>query len=155
MLVADQYGHFFYEDDLRFTDPNFFKVFNFPFSQGDPKTALSELHSVVITEAVAQKYFGEQSPMGQTLIFNDQAFKVTGVLKTRLTTLISNSTSLHLLYPINQIFGLIMSFIPICCFNKMILLENWKRNCPTLLRDMQVKSTRLKLSNQVLPATLN
>ena len=81
MLVADQYGHFFYEDDLWFTDPNFFKVFSFPLSQGDPETAFLEPHSVVIAEAVAQKYFGEQSPMGQTLIFNDQAFKVTGVLK--------------------------------------------------------------------------
>ena len=81
MLVGDQYDHFFYEDDLWFTDPNFFKVFDFPLSQGDPETAFLEPYSVVITEAVAQKYFGEQSPMGQTLSFNDKAFKVTGVLK--------------------------------------------------------------------------
>ena len=83
MLVGDQYDHFFYEDDLWFTDPNFFKVFDFPLSQGNPKTAFLEPYSVVITEAVAQKYFGEQSPMGQTLSFNDKAFKVTGVLKDR------------------------------------------------------------------------
>ena len=81
MLVGDQYDHFFYEDDLWFTDPNFFKVFDFPLSQGDPETAFWDPYSVVITEAVAQKYFGEQSPMGQTLSFNDKAFKVTGVLK--------------------------------------------------------------------------
>ena len=71
----------FMKDDLWFTDPNFFKVFDFPLSQGDPETAFLDPYSVVITEAVAQKYFGEQSPMGQILSFNDKAFKVTGVLK--------------------------------------------------------------------------
>ena len=71
----------FYEDDLWFTDPNFFQVFTFPLSKGDPETAFSEPYSVVIIEAIAQKYFGEQSPMGQILSFNDKAFKVTGVLK--------------------------------------------------------------------------
>ncbi len=83
MLVGDQYYHFFYEDDLWFTDPSFFKVFNFPLSQGDPETAFLDPYSVVITEAVAQKYFGEQDPMGQILSFNDKAFKVTGVLKDK------------------------------------------------------------------------
>ena len=81
MLVGDQYGHFFYEDDLWFTDPNFFQVFTFPLRKGDPETAFLEPYSVVITEAVAQKYFGEQSPIGQILSFNDKEFKVTGVLK--------------------------------------------------------------------------
>ena len=81
MLVADQYDHFFFEDDLWFTDPSFFKVFIFPLSKGDPETAFLEPYSVVITEAIAQKYFGEQSPMGQILSFNNKAFKVTGVLK--------------------------------------------------------------------------
>ena len=80
-LVEDQHGHFFYESGVVFTDPNFFEVFNFPLSKGDPKTAFLEPFSIVITEAVAQKYFGEQSQMGQILSFNDKAFKVTGVLK--------------------------------------------------------------------------
>ncbi len=80
-LVEDQHDHFFYENGVVFTDPNFFEVFNFPLSQGNPETAFSEPYSVVITETIAQKYFGEQNPMGQTLSFNDKAFKVTGVLK--------------------------------------------------------------------------
>ena len=80
-LVEDQHDHFFYENGVVFTDPIFFEVFNFPLSQGNPETAFSEPYSVVITETIAQKYFGEQNPMGQTLSFNDKAFKVTGVLK--------------------------------------------------------------------------
>ena len=64
-----------------FTDLNFFQVFNFPLSKGNPRTAFSDPYSVVVTEAIAQKYFGEQDPVGQILSFNDKAFKVTGVLK--------------------------------------------------------------------------
>ncbi len=80
-LVEDQHGHFFYESGVVFTDPNFFEVFNFPLSKGNPETAFSDPHSVVITKAIAQKYFGEQDPMGQILSFNDKAFKITGILK--------------------------------------------------------------------------
>ena len=65
-----------------FTDANAFEVFNFPLSQGDPKTAFLEPFSIVITEAMAQKYFGKQNPLGQTLtLFKKASFKVTGVLK--------------------------------------------------------------------------
>ena len=79
-LVEDQHGHVFFEDGVLFTDANVLEVFNFPLSQGDPKTAFLEPFSIVITEAVAQKYFGKQNPMGQTL--DKKAwFKVTGVLK--------------------------------------------------------------------------
>ena len=84
-LVEDQHGQVFFEDNLWFTDPNFFQVFNFPLSKGDPETVFLEPHSVVITEAVAQKYFGGQNPIGQILSFykleRKKAFKVTGVLK--------------------------------------------------------------------------
>ena len=81
-LVEDQHGHVFSEDGVLFTDPNVFEVFNFPLSQGDPKTAFLEPFSIVITEVVAQKYFGEQNPIGQTLTLDQKAwFTVTGVLK--------------------------------------------------------------------------
>ena len=84
-LVENQHGQVFFEDNLWFTDPTFFQVFTFPLSKGDPETAFSEPYSVVITEAVAQKYFGEQDPIGQILSFYElerkRAFKVTGVFK--------------------------------------------------------------------------
>ena len=84
-LVENQQGQIFFEDNLWFTDPNFFQVFTFPLSKGDPETAFLEPYSVVITEAVAQKYFGEQDPIGQILSFYElerkRAFKVTGVFK--------------------------------------------------------------------------
>ena len=83
ITVGNQDGHFFFEDGILFTDPNVFEVFNFSLSKGDPETAFLEPFSVVITEVVAQKYFGEQNPLSQILsFFNGKAtFKVTGILK--------------------------------------------------------------------------
>ena len=49
---------------------------------GDPKTALSEPFSLVITTKIAEKYFGQENPLGKILTFNNRYdYKVTGVLK--------------------------------------------------------------------------
>lgn len=64
-------------------DSTVFQVFTIPFIAGDPKTALTQPNSVVITESIAKKYFGDKSPVGEMLQF-DHFFhlcKVTGVVK--------------------------------------------------------------------------
>lgn len=72
----------FYEDRLFYVDSTFFEVFTFPLRRGDPATALHDPSSIVLTAEVAEKYFGDADPMGQTLRFNDErTFTVTGVLK--------------------------------------------------------------------------
>ncbi len=66
------------------TDPNFFDVFSFPLLKGDPRTALKNIDSIVITEEIAQKCFGEEEPLGKVLTVgsqNPKDYKVTGVLK--------------------------------------------------------------------------
>ena len=55
------------EQDALYADDNFFSVFSFPLAYGDPKTALKELHSIVISEQVAEKYFGKTNVVGKTL----------------------------------------------------------------------------------------
>jgi len=73
----------FYEDYFAFADPELLKVFTFPLLQGNPATALSEPSSVVLTEGMAQKYFGEKDPIGQVIrVDGAHEFQVTGVLKT-------------------------------------------------------------------------
>jgi ABC-type antimicrobial peptide transport system permease subunit len=63
-------------------EPAFFEMFTFLFLKGNPKTALEEKQSVVITEKMAHKYFGIEDPMGKMLNFNDAIdFQVTGVLE--------------------------------------------------------------------------
>ena len=73
----------FRENAFAFVDANFFQVFTLPFVQGDPKTALTQPNSVVISEEVAQKFFGKADPLGKVLYFKDfdVSLKVTGVVK--------------------------------------------------------------------------
>jgi putative ABC transport system permease protein len=63
-------------------DSNVFDVFTIPFVQGDPKTALTKPSSVVITEEIAKKYFGNENPIGKVMNLDNRLdFKVTGVVK--------------------------------------------------------------------------
>ncbi len=75
--------HFFNETNIYAVDPNFLELLTYPLAKGDPKTCLEEANSVVITPQIAQKYFGDVDPMGQTLYYGKEKkpFKVTGVLK--------------------------------------------------------------------------
>jgi len=72
----------FYEEDVYSTDSTVFDVFTYKFIEGDPKIALDQPGSVVLTEKVARKFFGNASAMGQTLRTDDTtSYKVTGVIE--------------------------------------------------------------------------
>lgn len=72
----------FNEERGYFADSTFFEVFTFPLIEGNPNTALREPFSVVITEAMARKYFGDENPMGKILLFDKhQGYQVTGIAK--------------------------------------------------------------------------
>ncbi len=65
---AVKYGeNAYYEDHFAFADSGFFNFFTFPFLKGDPKTCLTEPHTVVITESTAAKYFGKDEPVGKAI----------------------------------------------------------------------------------------
>lgn len=71
----------FYEGDYLFTEPSFFNVFDFELEEGDPNTALNSPRSVVLTRKAAQKYFGNEDPLGKTLKVEALGdVQVTGVL---------------------------------------------------------------------------
>lgn len=72
----------FYEEDVYAADSTVFEVFTYPFLEGDPRTALDEPGSVVLTRKTAEKFFGSRSALGQSLQTNDTTFyKVTGVME--------------------------------------------------------------------------
>jgi putative ABC transport system permease protein len=73
----------FSEDNLYAADSNFFEVFSFKLLAGDPKTALKEPNSIVLTQSIAIKYFGESEGLNQILEIgnNKTAYKVTGILE--------------------------------------------------------------------------
>lgn len=65
-----------------FADPDVFDVFTFPMVQGNPGTALKTPGSIIISEAMVEKYFGDEEPIGKIITLKDaRDCKVTGVFK--------------------------------------------------------------------------
>ena len=58
-------------------DPSFLSIFTFPFLQGDAKTALNNVSSIVITEKMAKKMFGTGQPMNKVIKIDRDNFTVT------------------------------------------------------------------------------
>ncbi len=75
----------FYEENISFADPSIFNILTIPFIEGNPETALASPFSIVLTQSIANKYFGEQDPLGKTIrinsIFGAADYKVTGLIK--------------------------------------------------------------------------
>jgi putative ABC transport system permease protein len=74
----------FKETDVFCAEPSFFDVFSFPLIEGDPKTSLEAPNMMVMTRSQAQKYFGDEDPLGKTMevqaLGEKQFFQVTGVM---------------------------------------------------------------------------
>ncbi|HEX6848466.1 MAG TPA: ABC transporter permease [Chitinophagaceae bacterium] len=73
-----------FAEQANFADPEFFDLFNFPVVKGSNN--ITDKNAVLITESIAKKYFGEQDPLGKSLIFYSgekyaMPLTVTGVLR--------------------------------------------------------------------------
>ncbi len=89
MRIASMFGppvvrngeKIFSEEKVFFVDSNFFEFFSYRLKEGDIKTVLKEPNTVVLTEIMAKKYFGEDNPIGGLLVIgnDNKTFKVTGV----------------------------------------------------------------------------
>ena len=75
----------FYETGVSLVDENFFDVFTYEWLAGDKETALDKPLSAVITESVAQRFFGDTSPLGKRMrVYHetgDAEITITGVIK--------------------------------------------------------------------------
>ena len=72
----------FQEKEVLFMDSTAFKVFSWKLLQGNPDHALTAPNSLVLTESLARKYFGDSDPMGQSIrLDNDFLATVTGVME--------------------------------------------------------------------------
>jgi putative ABC transport system permease protein len=98
-LLGQRNGNSYYEPDCYLADSTVFDIFSFNLINGDKKTALREPYSIVLTESMAKKYFGNEDPVGQTLKMDYDNYKVTGVVQDtpenshfRFSCLISFST---------------------------------------------------------------
>ena len=72
----------FKEAEVAFAETSFFEIFNYPLIRGNSKTALTEPNTVIITERIAKKYFGNADPINKTLRLDNRVdLKVSGILK--------------------------------------------------------------------------
>lgn len=71
----------FNENNVFLADENFFDFFSLPVLKGDAHKGLSDPYTVMMTEAVAKKYFGDADPMNKMVLLdnNKHEFKVTGI----------------------------------------------------------------------------
>jgi putative ABC transport system permease protein len=81
-MVIRHEDKIFYENRIRFVDADFLSIFTFELIRGEAETVLSKPYSIVLTEASAIKYFGNEDPIGKSLtINNDFDVVVTGIIE--------------------------------------------------------------------------
>ncbi len=122
-------SEFFTEKNILAVDSNFLQLFGFKILEGDAATALMKPGSVVITESIAKKYFGDEKAIGKTLSMREdkQPFTVTAVLKDVPS---SSSIQFELLTPIAD-FPVVKRFSWSWVWRLMVCYVKLKPNVPT------------------------
>jgi len=74
----------YYEDYFYFCDSTIFEIFTYEMLQGDPKTCLTQPKTMVVSEKIAQKYFGNENPMGKNMTSGSGTnYQITGIMKNQ------------------------------------------------------------------------
>jgi len=124
----------FYEKRFLYAEQEFLDIFSFPVVKGNPKTALKEPNTVMITREMAQKYFGEKDPLNKIInIDNKQDYRITGVLEN-----VPDNSHLK--------FDFLASFSS--------LLSTWGQNQLTSWQNSSVR-TYIKLNKNSSPQKFN
>jgi putative ABC transport system permease protein len=72
----------FFVKDIHYADSSFFNFFAFPMKRGNGRVALAQPGSVILTESLARKFFGQTDPLGKTLLFNNKhRLTVSGIMQ--------------------------------------------------------------------------
>jgi len=146
----------FVESDIVAADPGIFDIFGFRLLSGDGKTALEDVYSVVLTEEIGRKYFGDEDPMGKTLVVEDSiSFMIRGVIQNHPPTtefdpdiLISFSTIRELYglgYTTNWLSQVLQSYILVPEDHSVALLEEKIESAFSKYRARENDERRLKL----------
>ncbi len=74
----------FTEDRFFFAEPELLEILTIPLIEGVPETALSNTGSLILSRSMAKKYFGDDNPIGKSLIvssFTDHHFEITAIME--------------------------------------------------------------------------
>ncbi len=129
----------FYERAVYWADDSLFDFFTLPLVQGDPETALEAPYTLVISEDTARRYFGDEDPMGKTIVADNgfMLLTVTGVMKN-----MPSNTHFHADFFISLASGFeeyghwsrenwdSFSTTPISCWAMGIRRRTWPRSSP-------------------------
>jgi putative ABC transport system permease protein len=89
-------GKKLYEEGGFIADSNFFELFPLHFKYGSPEKVLDGPNAIVISAAMAEKFFGKSNPVGKSILMDKYAFEIKGVLQ--------NDEKFHL--PVNFLYSL-------------------------------------------------
>ena len=79
-----RYGDKIFTEKLTYVDDDFFKMFSFPLIRGNADKLFQHKQEVVLTPAIAEKYFGQEDPIGKTIeidVNGSNNYTVTGIIK--------------------------------------------------------------------------
>ncbi|MCC5945019.1 MAG: ABC transporter permease [Bernardetiaceae bacterium] len=105
------------EKHFYFADASFLKIFDFKLALGDAERALDKAGDVIISQAIAQKYFGQANPLGKEILFQGrESLRITGVWAEQAQ------------YPSHLTFDFIASFETLKTFSVYKQKDNWLWN---------------------------
>ena len=119
-----EYKDKIFNEQVNFADPDFFKIFSFELVEGDKENVLKDVSSIVITEEMAEKYFGNEDPVGKVLRVNDKFdMKVSAVVKNPPK---NSDISFDMIAPMTLLkdFGFSMTDWGSNMLNTFVLLDN-------------------------------
>ena len=87
-------GNKFYESEAFVADSTFFDVLTYEFTEGNPQNALTDANTVVISEAMARKLFGQEPALDKSILISQGGdpvnYKITGVYKQNKSFLVAD-----------------------------------------------------------------
>ena len=73
-------GNNVFEDNGGFADPELFDIFSFKAVLNDPKAALMDVNTIILTKSMAERYFGSEDPLGKTIKLENQYIFLVGAI---------------------------------------------------------------------------
>jgi putative ABC transport system permease protein len=132
-------GKKLYEEGGFIADSNFFQLFPLHFRYGSPVEVLNGPNSIVISAAIAEKFFGKENPVGKTILGNKFAYEIKGVIE--------NNEKFHL--PVNFVYSLGTASFP------ADVMQSWQwypfNTYVKLKEHTNVQSTEAKFQNYSKP----
>ncbi len=80
-----KYEDHVFNEGIRLADPSFLELFTFPLKWGNA-SSLNDVNSIILSEFMSKKYFGDENPIGKQLLIKftetkSKTFEVSGVLE--------------------------------------------------------------------------